>query len=157
MQLEPISVDSSWSLSARDWLRIDVYSREFPMLSDFWDGNWLHARWKVRNDVASVSWNGPYLHAAELEDFAKQLDDLRHNRSQDAQLSPTEHWWDVEFTKADNHGHFTMQVTVSASNSGSGSPASRHVFDFVIDQTDLAQLESQIESILREFPVKGRP
>ncbi|MCK6485976.1 MAG: hypothetical protein HUU22_12975 [Phycisphaerae bacterium] len=127
------------------------------MLSDFWDGNWLNARWTVRNDVALVSWSGPFLHAAELEDVAKQLNDLRHNRRQDAQVSPTEGWWDVEFVKAGKHGHFTTRVTVNTSNPTSGSAASRHVFEYSIDQTDLAQLESQIESVLREFPVKGRP
>ena len=50
-------------------LSLWVKDREFPDASDYWDGNWLVIRAKMKASGASVECGGPILMTADVERF----------------------------------------------------------------------------------------
>lgn len=149
--------DSPWFMAFRDGLRIDIYHRESPGVDDYNDGNWLNARWRVRNSVARAEWRGPYIRSEELQRFGELLPRLRSGEARTATFAPMEGWWELEVRRQDDSGHFMLVVVLDKLNPSPGQCNSHHRFEFVIDQTGLRAAEAQIHSLLREFPVIGTP
>lgn len=150
-------VDSPWYIAIRDWLRIDVFNREFPDHDDYWDCNWLNARWRVHNDISRAEWSGPYIRTDELERLAELVPELRVGKVETVRLAPTEGWWDLEVSKSGELGHFDLRVVVSALNASPGRFRSHHTFEFIVEHADLQLAEAQLQSVLQEFPVIGKP
>lgn len=125
--------------------------REFPETADYWDGNWVYADVEVR----AGSFRGKYEALLRTDEFARfrtELGPLYENLTGTASFESMEEWLKLRLT-GDGKGH--IEVACEAKDApGIGNLLS---FSLEIDQTDLPRNLSEIDAILRKFPVTGDP
>ena len=136
--------------TSSEFVRIEILSRELPDDDDYWDGNWLTANAEVRVDGFRVRL-GCNLRAEEFVSFAESLVSLQKSLSGAASFDTMETTLDFEM-RIDALGHIPVQGTLR--DPGRGVTLN---FAFELDQSLLPPIIAQVESVIREFPVKGSP
>ena len=129
---------------------VSVSRREFPALTDYWDGNWVCAT----ITIAAGALHGDFealLRAEEFVRFRDQLRRLHDDLSGQARFDTMEEWLSIEL-EGDGKGHFRADCV--AVDTGSGANL---VFAIEIDQTELPEIERGLDAITKAFPIVGAP
>ena len=129
--------------------QIWVHGRQFPDRHDFWDGNWLRVTAHCGASGASVFSTGAILHLGELHDWRDRLKILKHKNIGEANLACIEPYLSVTL-KAGTLGHIVVEVSLTPEHL-----TQRHWFQFALDQTYLAPLLGQLDSLLDEYALRG--
>lgn len=133
-----------------DHLRLRVLRRTHADCSDYWDGNWLCCTIEVR--AGSFSGEvGADLRADEFETFRDALRVLHQQLAGEATFSTMEHWLTVKVV-GDGRGHFKADCELREPWEGT-----RLTFSLDFDQTELPNVVRDMNTVLRTFPVVGRP
>ena len=132
-------------------LEVTILNRQFPDAADYWDGNWLNVMARCEAEGSSASASGPILHMPELVDWLKALKEMYRTLSGQADLKPIEPNFAVNMTIT-KMGQIAVSVHLSPNHL-----TQAHRFDFTIDQSHLPPLIGQLESIVKAFPIKGKP
>ena len=132
-------------------VQIELVGRAHPEQQDYWDGNWLRTRVKVR----AGGFRGEFEPELRAEEFARLRDgvrvcltDLRGTfvfEALEGQLEIT--------AKGDGLGHFRAECRAE-DVAGIGNELT---FTIDLDQTYLPPLASQLDAALKAFPVLGHP
>jgi hypothetical protein len=130
-------------------LQIWVHGRQLPDAHDYWDGNWLHVTAHCGGSRASVFVTGSFIHLGELDRWSIEAQTLQKNLTGEAKLACMEPELSVDL-KCTSSGHITMEVRITPDHMTQG-----HWFQYSIDQTYLAPLIDQCQSILSEYPIRG--
>jgi hypothetical protein len=130
-------------------LQIWVHGRQFPDSHDYWDGNWLCVTAHCGGGGASVFVTGSFIHLGELDRWSIEAQTLQKDLNGEAKLACIEPELSVDL-KCTSSGHITMEVRITPDHMTQG-----HWFQFGIDQTYLAPLIDQCQSILGEYPIRG--
>lgn len=139
----------------RDWLVIEVLSRECDRADNYYDANWLVIKLSISDSICRFEISGAYLLAFEVQRLLDGVNSLLEASSDGLQFEPTEEFWKLEITKADERGHFRIRINVEPfPGLSSTAEQSSHEYTFLGDQTDLQVLARQLRSAIREFPVK---
>jgi hypothetical protein len=144
-------VDIRFSGENNESLVIAVAGRAYHHSKDYWDGNWLlvKAHLQARHFTATVP---GLLRAEELSDFRAKLAAFQQMPVEPVDFSTMERWLTL-FIESDKLGH----VRVSGSVSDNFGLPNR--LEFVL-QTDLPTLPatvSQLEQVVKAYPVIGKP
>jgi hypothetical protein len=132
-------------------LKLWIHGRQFPDLTDYWDGNWLIVTVEYSSNEAIVRTNGPILHLSDLSGWLEKLRDLNRELKGEANLEPIEPMISVKL-KAELLGHILVNVSITPDVLHEG-----HWFEFEVDQSYLPMLISSLESVHEKFPVRGKP
>ncbi|UOE95406.1 hypothetical protein [Alkalihalobacillus sp. LMS39] len=132
-------------------VEINVFSREYPNSSDYWDGNWLIANVKIDIPGYSVDFDGS-VRTDEIQDFYSGLKAMEQNLLGKATLKTIEDFihFECEINKL-GHIHWSGETCYPI-----GSRAILQ-FEFVSDQTYLQRLLQELKQMLDEYPVVGHP
>lgn len=123
-------------------LQIWIHGRQFPDLKDSYDdGDWLNIAVHCCQDGASVFMSGSFLRLSELKRWYIKLKAMHKTLSGEANLECIEPELAIAM-KAGSLGHVTMEVDITPDNL-----TQKHWFQFNIDQSYLAEIISQCETI----------
>jgi len=130
---------------------IEVSGREHAGAEDYWDGNWLSCRVSLR----AGGFRGAFNASLRVEEFVRLRDGVRVCmtdlsgtfvfETMEEQLSIT--------ARGDGRGHFTAKCWAGDAPGIENELA----FDLSFDQTRLGPLASELDALLRAYPVIGRP
>jgi hypothetical protein len=135
----------------RNFVLIEILSRERVSASDFWDGNWLIAYVRIRCGGFQGQVQAS-LRSEELVGLRDSLASLQADPSKTASYTNMEDWLTLEF-KADRLGHISLTgELIDAPGIGN-----RLAFGFDLDQSYLPAIVAQLDSAIQAFPVKGQP
>ena len=138
----------------RDWLHVEVLSREFEKADNFFDANWLRTKIGIKDSISHVRFEGPLLLSSELKGLLDDVEAIIDGKAEAAELAPLEACWNLSITKKDQLGHFTVAISVTPFPGMSSAETSGHRYEFLGDQTDLQLLAGQLRAILKQFPVR---
>ena|SRR5215468_4101522 len=126
-----------------------VHGRQFPEAQDYWDGNWLNVTAHCGSAGASVWVSGAVLMVTDLARFAAQCRGLSEGHLAEATLSPLEPELRVLIGQIDRQGHLVLRVEITPD-----PVTQQHSFEFAIDQSYLPALLSEVNAVLREYPIR---
>jgi hypothetical protein len=126
-----------------------VHGYEYPDATDAWDGNWLRVTAHAGANGAEVRVAGAILETVSVARFAKELQALGNDPTSHATLESPEPNLKVVVTPTDRLGHLSVSVEITPDHM-----TQDHRFEFEADQTFLAPIVRQCESILSRFPVR---
>jgi hypothetical protein len=135
-----------------DCLSLTVHRRSHPGATDYWDGNWLDCTAEVtaggfRGNVTGC------VHADELRRFRQELPPLYETlHGQVVFETAMEGWLQVRIN-GDGRGHFEARCLLRDYH------AWDNALQFVLrfDQTYLPGLMGDLDGVLAEYPLLGRP
>lgn len=125
--------------------------RNYPEVSDYWDGNWLGSS----IDVHVGGFRGHVdadLRAEEFASFRDALRRLTEDLSGTATFETMEHWLTIRVS-GDGRGHFEALCELR-DDPGMGNQLR---FTLAFDQTYLPAMLHELDAIVAAFPVVGRP
>jgi hypothetical protein len=127
-----------------------VRGRQFPDAQDSWDGNWLNVVVHCGTHGASVWAEGPILDTVSLSGFRTGLAALYETLGGEAVLESLEPNVRVDVSPSDRAGHMRVRVAITPDHLHQA-----HRFEFDTDQTYLPPLLTQLDSVLKTFPIRG--
>ena len=132
-----------------EYLQILVYDFSYPNSTDFWDGNWINTRIKIK----VTGFIGDYeaqLRNVDFLDFKNELERLYNNLDGYANFNCLEDYLQIKI-KGDGLGHFFAEC-IAIDNPG----IYRHELKFTLefDQTEIHGMTKMIDDLLNEFPIK---
>ncbi|HEY6203915.1 MAG TPA: hypothetical protein VI056_12850 [Candidatus Limnocylindria bacterium] len=132
-------------------IQIELVGRAHPEQQDYWDGNWLRTRVKVR----AGGFHGEFEPELRVEEFVRLRDGVRVCMTDLRGTFVFETMEDqLEITaKGDGLGHFRAECRAE-DVAGIGNELT---FTIDLDQTYLPPLASQLDAALKVFPVVGHP
>ncbi|MGF3106162.1 WapI family immunity protein [Rossellomorea sp. DUT-2] len=132
-------------------IEIDVIGREYPISSDYWDGNWVVSNVKVEIPGYNVNFNAS-LRTDDIIDFVNDLKLMSRNLSGKAILKNLDSFIHFE-GEMDKLGHIEWSGE-TCYPAGSGAVLT---FEFVSNQSYLDVLIKELEDITYVYPVIGKP
>lgn len=132
-----------------EYLLILVDNYAFPDSTDFWDGNWINARIKIKVG----GFIGDYiaqLRNVDFLDFKSALERLYDKLDGYANFYCLDDYIQIKI-KGDGLGHFLADC-VAIDNPGMYAHELKFSIDF--DQTEIHSLTKMIDDILIKFPIK---
>ena len=132
-------------------LSLWVKDREFPDASDYWDGNWLVIRAKMKASGASVECGGPILMTADVERFRDDVAKMVSTLAGEATLTGLEPGINM-ILKMRGRGHVEGVIEITPDHLNQ-----HHCFKVEADQSHLPALVSSCDAILSRFPVTNAP
>jgi len=132
-------------------VRFEIFGREHPEQSDYWDGNWLLTHVILR----AGGFRGEFQPSLRVEEFVRLRDGVRVCMTD---LRGTFVFETMEdqltiIAKGDGLGHFRAECRAE-DVAGTGNELT---FTVDLDQTYLQPLASQLDAVLRAYPVLGHP
>jgi hypothetical protein len=137
--------------AARECLVIEVFERERPQSTDYYDGNWLHASVQVHVGGFDGRVSGS-LRAEEFVGFRDEVTALHQSLDGDATFRTMEDWLTVRM-KGDGRG----QIEVKGQLYEDPGSVNRLMFRLELDQTFLASILAGLDQVVTRFPVRGHP
>ena len=128
-------------------LSVWVEDREFPDASDYWDGNWLVIRAKMKASGASVESGGPILMTTDVERFRDDLVVMASTLAGKAILTGLEPGINMTLEMC-GRGHVEGVIEITPDHLNQ-----QHRFKVEADQSYLPALVSSCDAILSRFPV----
>jgi len=132
-------------------LSLWVFGRQFPHLSDYWDGNWLMVKVRVTDFGAMVETSGPIIHGSELASFERELAEIERTLVGKAHLYCMEPELDVVLA-CGSLGQVEMVISITPNHIRQS-----HTFTIALDQTYLKPALNAVRQILLDYPLKGAP
>jgi len=132
-------------------LEVTVHGRQFPDSNDYWDGNWLYVSARCDGPGSYASASGSFLRVPELAAWLVALKQMSKTLSGKADLETTEPNLALKMV-INKLGQIDLSVSITPDHL-----TQDHRFDFEIDQSYLAPLIQQLEAVLKEFPMTGKP
>jgi hypothetical protein len=131
------------------YLLIEVQYRSFPQAQERWDSNWLNCSVEVR----AGEFSGRVSCYLRAEEFLRFRDQLRHlYDSLEGQASFTTLEDQLKLTLVgDGSGRMDLEGLLR-DQAGLGNTLDFH---FALDQTYLPAVLTQLDDLLRSFPVRG--
>jgi hypothetical protein len=132
---------------------VSVLGRAYPNATDFWDGNWLPCRIRIR----AGAWDGTFgasLRADEFVTFRDGMERLYETLDGSATFETMEGWLELRMV-GDGIGHVAISGVAKDRVSIGGSTLSFVIPD--IDQTYLPAVIDQLRAIESAFPVVAAP
>lgn len=124
-----------------------IDGRQYPDVSDFWDGNWLMIRVRMEANGAHVECGGPILMTADIKEFRNQLAAMTSSLAGEATLKGLEPNINVVLTMQKlGHVEAVFEITADHVNQ-------YHRFIVEGDQSYLPGLIRSCDAILCKFPV----
>ncbi len=130
-------------------LQIWTHGRQFPDMNDYWDGNWLRVTVHCGAQGSSVWASGAFIHLPELYAWHKSAVEMYKTLKGHANLECMEPELSIKM-KACSLGHMKMEVEITPNHL-----EQEHKYYFEIDQTYLAKLIKQCDSVLKAYPIRG--
>jgi hypothetical protein len=132
-------------------IEIDVFYRDYPNSSDYWDGNWVTSKINIKIPGYLVNFDAN-LRTDELRDFANEIKLMSKLLKGKATLKNLDNYLHIE-CEMDKLGKiiWTAETCYPA---GYGAVLK---FEFESDQSFLIGLIKELETILTAFPVIGKP
>ena len=130
---------------------MEFVQRTHPTATDYWDGNWVAVRVRVRVGGFDGRADGD-LRAGELLGFREQLGRLHSTLRGEAVFETMEEWLSVRLT-GDGLGHIEAKGFL-LDRPGIGN---RLDFTLKLDQTDLPNTIRGLDDACRRYPVIGNP
>ena len=131
-------------------LSLWVHGYEYADAAEFYDANWLRVTTRCSAAGSSVEVSGAILLTSDLEKWREDLARLHESLSGEAILEPPEPNLAVRL-RAEALGHIAGEISVTP------DPLSQeHRFVFEVDQTYLASALSQLNVLVRQWPVRHR-
>lgn len=132
-----------------DYLRILVDDFAYPELTDFWDGNWINTRIKIKaggfiGDYEAQLRNVDFLY------FKTGLENLYDKLDGCANFYCLEDYLQIKI-EGDGLGHFSANC-IANDNPGTGGCELKFSLEF--DQTEIHGLTEMIDNLLEDFPIK---
>ena len=131
-------------------LRIWIHNRQFPDAQDYWDGNWINAIAEFTATGAIVKVEAPFIHLGDLSYWLETLTALQSSLKGEANYEPMEPELKIGMA-ADALGHIIVNLEITPD-----IISQKHWFEFDIDQSYLSPLVSDLESVLKKFPLRGK-
>ncbi len=135
-------------------LRFEVIGREHPDRDDYWDGNWLRTRTRVR----AGPFRGDIDSSLRTDEFRHFLQGLRALAggpdAGSAVFDSIERWLEVRVVR-DHLGHVSIEGWCT--DPAALSPNRLRSSLGELDQTFLPPMIAQLEAVLERFPVVGDP
>jgi hypothetical protein len=134
-----------------EYLIIHVINREYPLSSDYWDGNWVRSTIKV----SAGGFTGKVTASLRSEEFVKfmsELSMLYETLSGQACFTTMEQWLSITVV-GDGLGHFEAQCQLS-DNAPAGTGNTLN-FTIYFDQTFIPGMIAGLNRIITAFPVIG--
>lgn len=132
-------------------LKIWIHARQYEDSSDYWDGNWLNVTASYASTGARVEAAGPILHLSEVNEFLEECRRLYDTLDGEATLGSIEPNLRVVLRADDALGGISACTSITPDHL-----AEEHSFTARIDQSHLPYIIRGLESVLRQFPVRGR-
>jgi hypothetical protein len=132
-------------------IELDVLGRSHPHSTDFWDGNWVTTNYEIGIPGYTVSFLGN-LRTDEISDFSNDLKSMNQHLRGKAVLSNMDNFLHI-VGKMDVLGKITWAVE-TCYPAGYGATLK---FEFEADQSYLMTLIRELDNILKNFPVIGKP
>lgn len=133
-------------------LSVWVHGYEYPAdVDNPWDANWLSitAECVGQNSLAWLA--GSYLRTDELAAWLAACRNLLTAKSHRAELSPMEPMLGVSISRASDNSQLEAAIMLATELT-----TERHEWRFEIDQSYVNRLMEQIETVLRDYPVRAR-
>ncbi len=130
---------------------IDILHRNCPDSDDYWDGNWLNANIKVSLPGYQASFNGD-IRTDEVRAFLEGCKKMDQTLSGSVKFSSME-----EIIELNGEIDRTGQIEWSGKTTYPVGTGATLTFKFLSDQSFLETLISELELIMSQFPVKGKP
>ena len=129
-------------------LKIWVHGRQYPEVTDYWDGNWVRVTVYCSSHNSYVITSGPIVHLSEIAHLLRIAEEINEGVAKNAEL---------ELMEQDLSFHFesraTGRVNVEAHITPSLEEAHRYSLD--LDQSYLTLLARGCRTVLKRFPVVG--
>ena len=133
-------------------LKIWVWGRQFPDSTDYWDGNWTNATACCEGAGSRVEVTGAFLHLGELERWRNDLERFYPLLEGSIMLPTIEPTLSVRIEgKTTKTGHLKCTVDITGDHM-----AEKHQFFRELDQSYLPGLITQLNSILRDYPIRNK-
>lgn len=132
-------------------LAIWIHGREFPDSKEYWDVNWLNVTVCCGAQGASVKADGSIIFLSEISELLSGVEGLYNGSNSEVRMACIEPYLAVTF-KAETLGHIKMSVDITPDHL-----SQKHNFVFEIDQSYLPQLISECKTVLKEWPLIGKP
>lgn len=132
-----------------EYLIIHVKNREYPLSSDYWDGNWV----KSIINVSAGGFTGKVrasLRSEEFVEFMNELSMLYKELSGQAHFTTMEKWLSITVV-GDGLGHFEAQCKLSDNAPAGGGNTLYFTLHF--DQTFIPGMLDGLNRIVTAFPV----
>ncbi len=132
-----------------EYLIIHVKNREYPLSSDYWDGNWV----KSIINVSAGGFTGKVrasLRSEEFVEFMNELSMLYKELSGQAHFTTMEKWLSITVV-GDGLGHFEAQCKLSDNAPVGGGNTLYFTLHF--DQTFIPGMLDGLNRIVTAFPV----
>jgi hypothetical protein len=135
-----------------DYLTVSVLGRAHPGTDDYWDGNWLFS--PITASLGSFTAQlYAQLRVDELQAFRHGLQRIDRDLQGEATLTSIEHW--VSLTVA-CQSNGTLALTGELDDVLGPGNLLRFAMDD-LDQTDLPNMISALETIEQAYPLLGQP
>ncbi|NKX17438.1 hypothetical protein HGG75_27600 [Ochrobactrum pseudogrignonense] len=123
-----------------------IDGRQFPDVSDFWDGNWLMVRARMEANGARVECEGPVLMTVDIKEFRDQLTAMAASLTGEATLKGLEPEINAVL-KMQKLGQVEAVIEMTA------DPSINIIVSSESDQSYLPGLIRSCDAILRKFAV----
>jgi len=132
-------------------LAICIHGRQFPDSKDYWDANWLNVTVHCGAQGSSVKASGNIVHLSEIVEFLSSVERVYNGSNDKARLSCIEPNLRINLEK-ENLGHLRMSIDITPDHL-----SQKHNFLFEIDQSYMPRLISECKTILKKYPIIGKP
>jgi hypothetical protein len=129
-------------------LRIWVHGRQFPEMTDAWDGNWLNVTAHYAGHGGAVVVTGSILDTVSFSVFGTALRKVYATLEGEASLKSVEPNLLVRVSRHGRSGGMVLRVEMTPDHINEG-----HWFEEAIDQSYLPPAIAACEKVLKEFPV----
>jgi len=133
-----------------DYINIKIVSRCYPTETDYWDGNWLNTEIYLRSGTLKHKINAN-LRTDEFDSLLRELDPVCASLKGTAKFEAMEECLILEI---EGHGDGTFVATGSVKS----TPGARNKLGFSLDfdKGDLLRIMSELNALLRKFPIVGK-
>lgn len=132
-----------------EFLQILVDNFAYPDSTDFWDGNWINTRIKIKVGGFTGDYKAQ-LRNVDFLDFKNGLARLYDKLDGYANFNCLEDYLQIKI-KGDGLGHFSADCLA---NDNPGIYGHELKFSIDFDQTEIQSLTKMIDDILIRFPIK---
>lgn len=130
-------------------LKIWTHGRQFPELTDDWDGNWLNISAMCTAQGAQVTVKGPILHLSDVSRLLEECEAMYETLDGSASLACMEPNLRVQL-KATSRGGISVTVEITPDHLSQW-----HKFEFEMDQTYLPSIISECKNVLAHYRTRS--
>jgi hypothetical protein len=134
---------------AFEGLSIWVLGRTFPDVTDYWDGNMLTIRLRMKTAGSCVDVIERGVHLSDISRFVSDLTTMNNTLRGTAKLNPLEPSFKLELG-GDDKGHINATIDLTPDH-----VTENHEFIIFMDQTYLGSILSGFRSVLGRYPLRS--